>query len=186
MVASALVVATVRNKALATPAPFLYRRIVEETSRIEDAVAILRHSSRSQGHNLLLASAEDRSAAVVEFTPWRIAVRRPANGWISTTNHFVDPELARRYAQFEMLSSTDRLARLGEMCSADGLVSGDLTTAGRFLLDTEIRSPGAHEYCTIFNPCTIYSTLFAPQRKRMWVRVADQPDRSFEPVEIGS
>jgi len=186
MVASALVVATVRNKPLATPAPFLYRRIVEETSRIEEAVAILRRSPRSQGHNLLLASADDRSAAVVEYTPWRMAIRRPENGWISTTNHFVDPEMARRYAQFEVLSSTDRLARLGDMCSSDGLTRGDLISARRYLLDTEIRSPNADEYCTIFNPCTIYSTLFAPQSRRMWVRVADQPDRSFEAVDVGS
>lgn len=185
MVASALVVSTIRNRPLATPAPFLYRRIVEQTSRIDDAVAILQRSRRTQGHNFLIASAEDRSAAVVEYTPWRFAVRRPKDGWLATTNHFVDPEMTRRYARFELLSSTDRLARLGDLCACDGMADGDLTAAGRLLLDTEIRSPEANEYCTIFNPCTIYSTLFAPARKRMWVRVADRPDRSFEPVDVG-
>ncbi len=185
MVASALVVSTVRNRPLATPAPFLYRRIIEEASHIEDAVAILRRSRRTQGHNVLLASAEDGSAVVVEYTPWRFAVRGPKDGWLATTNHFVDPEMTRRYARFELLSSTDRLARLGDLCACDGMADGDLTAAGRLLLDTEIQSPNANEYCTIFNPCTIYSTLFAPARKRMWVRVADRPDRGFEPVDVG-
>jgi Acyl-coenzyme A:6-aminopenicillanic acid acyl-transferase len=186
MVASALVVATIRNRPLATPAPFLYRRIVEETSRVDDAVGMLQRARRTQGHNVLLASAEDQSAAVVEYTPWRFAVRRPKAGWLATTNHFVDPEMTRRYARFELLSSTDRLARLCDLCGGDGIAGGDLTAAGQLLLDTEIRSPDANEYCTIFNPCTIYSTLFAPMRNRMWVRVADRPDRTFEPVDIGA
>ena len=188
MVASALVVATLRNKPVATPAPFLYRRIVEETAHIDDAVRILRRSQRTQGHNVLLASAEDRTAVVVEYTPWRMAVRRPENGWITATNHFVDPAMARRYARFEVLSSTDRMARLGDMCSCScgDVGAEDLPGVARYLLDAEIRSPNANEYCTIFNPCTIYSTLFAPLRRRMWVRVADQADRSFEPVDIGS
>ena len=186
MVASALVVATIRNQPLATPAPFLYRRIIEETSRLEDAVGILRRARRTQGHNVLLASAEDRSAAVVEYTPWLFAVRQPQDGWIATTNHFKHPDMTRRYARFELLSSTDRLARLGDLCSSDGMANGDLTAAGRLLLDTEVRSPDANEYCTVFNPCTIYGTLFAPAQKRMWVRVADRPDRSFVPIDIGN
>lgn len=186
MVASALVVTTIRNRPLATPAPFLYRRIVEETSRLDDAIGILRGSRRTQGHNVLLASAEDRSAAVVEYTPWLLAVREPEDGFIATTNHFVHPDMARRYAQFERLSSADRFARLGDLSSSDGIAGADLTAAGQLLLDTEIRSPEANEYCTIFNPCTIYSTLFAPARKGMWVRVADRPDRGFEPIDVDS
>ncbi len=185
MVASALVVATVRNRPTATPAPFLYRRIIEETSRLDDAVGILRRSRRTQGHNVLLASGEERSAAVVEYTPWRFAVRRPENGWIATTNHFTHPEMTKRYARFEALSSTDRLGRLGDLCSSDGLATGEVSAAGQFLLDTETRSPDANEYCTIFNPCTIYSTLFAPAQKRLWVRVADRPERAFAPIDVG-
>jgi hypothetical protein len=184
MVASALVVTTIRNRPFATPAPFLYRRIVEETTRLDEAIDVLRRARRTQGHNVLLASNDDRSAAVVEYTPWRLAVRAPEDGFIATTNHFVHQDMARRYARYEHLSSTDRFARLKDLGSSDGLVGADLTAAGRLLLDTQMRSPDANEYCTIFNPCTIYSTLFAPGRKRMWVRIADRPDRSFEPVDV--
>jgi Acyl-coenzyme A:6-aminopenicillanic acid acyl-transferase len=186
VVASALVVATVRNRPLATPAPFIYRRIVEETRRLDDAVNIVRRSRRTQGHNILLASADDRSATVVEFTPWSLAVRQPEAGFIATTNHFVHPDMVKRYARFEFRSSTDRLARLGDVCSADGLSEGDLMSAGELLLDTDIRGPDANEYCSVFNPCTIYSTLFAPLQKRMWLRVADRADRSFEPIDVGT
>jgi Acyl-coenzyme A:6-aminopenicillanic acid acyl-transferase len=186
MVASALVVTTVRNRPFATPAPFLYRRIVEETTRLDEAISILRRAPRTQGHNVLLASAADQSAAVVEYTPWRLAVRTPEDGFIATTNHFVHGDMARRYASYERLSSTDRFARLRDLRSSDGLARADLTAAGKLLLDTEIRSPDANEYCTIFHPCTIYSTLFAPLRRRMWVRIADRPDRSFEPIDLAS
>jgi hypothetical protein len=94
--------------------------------------------------------------------------------------------MVKRYARFEFRSSTDRLARLGDVCSADGLSEGDLMSAGELLLDTDIRGPDANEYCSVFNPCTIYSTLFAPLQKRMWLRVADRADRSFEPIDVGT
>jgi hypothetical protein len=51
-----------------------------------------------------------------------------------------------------------------------------------FLTDLQTRHPEASEYCTVHNPCTVYSALFAPQQRRMWVRAADQPDRTFQEI----
>ena len=182
---AALVVMAPSSRPLGTPATSLYRRIMEEATSLEGAVAILRSARRTQGHNVLLASGDERTAAVVEYTPPRLEIRWPASGWIATTNHFNHPEMVRRHGSCAFLSSTERLARLGELYSRDGSDSAEVGSLAPVLLDTALRSQEADEYCTVLNPFTIYSTLFAPAQRRMWVRTADRPDRTFEEVAFG-
>jgi hypothetical protein len=183
--ASALVVQTTRNRPVATPSCFVYRRIMEEALTLEHGVDLVRHSRRTQGHNLLLGSGDEGTAAVVEYTPWRMAVRRPQDGWLATTNHFNHPALVRHHAQLAFQSTTERHSRLSELCRACDPGSSQAGWPGEFLLDRELRSPEANEYCTVWNPCTIYSTYVEPRRRRMWLRVSDQADREFEPLDIG-
>ncbi|MPZ15871.1 MAG: hypothetical protein GEU73_15855 [Chloroflexi bacterium] len=183
---AALVVATIRNQPLATPCPFLYRRIMEEARTLEEAVTILRRARRTQGHNVLLGSGDEGAVAVVEFTPWRFAVRHAEDGWVGATNHFNAAELVRHHANLAFPSSIERLARLEELCTVENRTDRDARTLARLLVDTRTRSPALNEYCTIWNPCTIYSTLFAPAQRRLWLRVADGPDRGFEEIALAS
>ncbi|MBM2810026.1 MAG: penicillin acylase-like amidase [Chloroflexi bacterium] len=183
MVVSSLTVTTIRNRPIATPAPFLYRRIMEDTNTLEDAIRVLQHAPRTQGNNVLLGSGDEGKAAVVEFTPWRFAVRRPEGGWIATTNHFNHPSMLHHGGQV-FGSSTDRLARLGELCDCQEPIPSEIGGAASFLIDAERPSAEANEYCSVWNPCTIYSTYFAPAKRRMWVRISDRPGRSFEDVRL--
>jgi hypothetical protein len=157
---------------------------MEETQTLDEGIELLRRARRTQGHNVLLASGDEGRAAVVEYTPWRFAVRSPEDGWIATTNHFNHPEMVRHYANTTFLSSTERLGRLGELCDAAPV--GEVGEAAQFLLDRQRRAAEANEYCTVWNPCTIYSTIFEPARRRMWVRASDKSERSFESIEIAT
>jgi len=218
IVAGALTVATLRNSPLAVPAGFLYRRIVEEADSLAGAIGILKRSRRPQGNNVLIGSGAEDRAAVVEYTAWQIAARYPTNGWIATTNHFEHPTMVRLGSPMTFLSSTERLARLEDLCtcSEDPKLGGNLQPArqywyehlrpsegayqwpddspnaaelarfGGFLLDTSTRHPDANEYCTVWNPCTIYSTFFEPRQGRLWVRPSDRPDRSFQEVRLSA
>jgi hypothetical protein len=186
MVTSALTVLTLRDRPFATPSSILFRRIVEETSTLHDALSLLRRSRRSQGNNLLLASGGEGQAAVVEFTPSRLVVRRPQDGWIATTNHFNHPAMVGHHAGSVFQSTTERLARLGELCAADLDAGERPESLTRFLLDVQRLNTDSTEYCTVWNPCTIYSTVFAPAEGRLWVRVSDRSDRSFEEIHLGS
>jgi hypothetical protein len=183
---SALVVMAPSSTPLATPATLLYRRVMEEASLLEDAISILRGARRTQGHNVLLASGEERAAAVVEYTPRRIQIRRPENGWIATTNHFNHPEMVRRYGTCAFVSSTERFERLSEIHSSNGVTSMELDCFAPYILDAQFRGPEMDEYCCILNPFTIYSTLFAPAERRMWVRPADRPGRSFQETTLAA
>jgi hypothetical protein len=185
LTASALVVQTTRNWPAATPSCFLYRRVMEEARTLDQAVEILRSARRTQGHNVLLGSGEEKTAAVVEYSPWGFAVRRPENGWIATTNHFNDVEMVRRYARFTYQGSTERLARLDELSGRAEPPPAKADDIGRFLLNSETRRPDLDAYCSVLNPCTIYSTYFEPALRRMWVRAADSAERVFQRLDLG-
>jgi hypothetical protein len=90
--------------------------------------------------------------------------------------------MLRRGAKPPFLSSSERFARLGELCSADETCAIEAAALGAFLTDTHLRIPEANEYCSVYNPCTVYSTLFAPKQGRMWVRATDRSDRTFQAV----
>jgi len=178
-----LTVSTRRNWPFATPATFIYRDMLQDTETLSDAIHLLRQSPRAQGNNLLLGSGSEADARVVEFTPWQFSVREPEDGWICTTNHYVSPEMDRFHTHGVVFSSGERMARLDEMCAVGTLADGK--AAGAFLIDQGLRVPEANEYCGVFNPCTIYSVVFAPTRGELWVRVADRPDRRFDRLTFG-
>ncbi len=182
LMVSSLTVATYGNWPLATPATFTYRRVMEEARTLDEAIAMIRRARRTQGNNVMVGSGDEGTAAVIECTPQRSAVRLPRNGWVAATNHFQHPEMVRRHPRSAFLSSTERLARLGELCGSDGACSAEVAGMSGFLTDLQRRTPGANEYCTVLNPCTVYSTLFAPRQRRLWVRAADCADRSFQEI----
>ncbi len=184
VVVGSLSVPTLRNTPFATPAPFLYRSIVEQATTVDEAVDLMRRTRRTQGNNVLVGSASDRAAAVVEFTARRLAVRHPEHDWIVATNHFAHPDLAPRSTKAPFFSSSQRFMRLHDLCRSAVPNGFDAARAREFLTDITRWSPDANEYCTILNPCTVYSTVFAPSEGRMWVRAADRVDREYEEVEI--
>jgi hypothetical protein len=185
MVVGSMVVATPRTWPLATPAPFLYRRIMEETGTLDGAIDLLRRAKRSQGNNVLVGSGREGTAAIVEFTPSRVAVRGPNDGWIFSTNHFNHPSMRHFHGRFAHHNSLERYDRLDAMCGATADAPATVESASRFLADLERAKPEDDAYCSVWNPCTLYSTMFAPARGKLWVRAADRPDRPFEEVTLG-
>lgn len=182
---ASLTVRTIVNRPLATPAPFLYRRILEEATSLEQAVGALRGARRTQANNVLLASGLEGTAAVVEYTPWRLAVRGLQDGWLVATNHFSHPAMLGRNPRQRYESSWDRSARLGELCGERGAGAGPEDVRD-FMMDTHLRRPEATEYCRVFNPCTVLSSMFVPQEGQLWVRATDRPDRQFEEVRLSA
>jgi hypothetical protein len=183
-VVASTTVATPNTWMLATPAPFLYRRMVEEASTLDGAIDVLRRGKRSQGNNVLVGSGSEGTAAVLEFTPSRVAVRCPEDGWVFATNHFNDPSMKQFHGRFAHHNSLERYERLDDLCRGTAEAPASVEGAGRFLADLERPKPEDDAYCSVWNPCTLYSTVFAPTRGKLWVRAADRPDRPFEEVTI--
>lgn len=73
------------------PYPFLCRRALAQRS-VADAIAVLTSARQLSRQNYMLADA-DGNVASVEVTGTDYAVLGPTDGWISHTNHILDPRL---------------------------------------------------------------------------------------------
>jgi predicted choloylglycine hydrolase len=95
-----------------TPFALCFRRLLEECSTIEDARARLVGMHRAGLNNLAVADRE--GIAVFEISPERVVVRRPRQGALACTNHFLS--LALRPATAANLFQTlDHYASLHEV-----------------------------------------------------------------------
>ena len=56
------------------PMPFLLKRVLEESSSIEEAIEIFKRSDRTRGYNYVIADAKNKRAVVIETTQNHIAV----------------------------------------------------------------------------------------------------------------
>ena len=89
------------------PYAMMYRTILEQCATPAEALAMVKRTPRTSANNLAVASP-DKEPLVIEFTPAKVAARRPVRGVVMATNHFRSPELAagakpscRRFATLE-------------------------------------------------------------------------------------
>jgi len=70
----------------------LFRMALAGAESTDDVLKVLKDNKRSTSNNLMICDAKGR-AACAELTIEKIAVRRPTNGVIYSTNHFRSKEL---------------------------------------------------------------------------------------------
>ena len=163
------------------PLPMLYRQVLQHARDLEGAEQLIRNTRRTIGNNLLVASAAEDDARVFEISPHGVATRRPLDGRISTTNHFLHDEMTPHQEGWVFPSSVDRHARLQVLCASS---QHGPPEAGALLLDTFSLAANSDPWSCLQNPGTIYSTVAEPATGRIWLRVNDRPDRDF--VEIAA
>lgn len=91
----------------------LFRKVMENASTIDEALAILKAGPRKGTANILLADGKIPNAVVVEMTSNKIAVRRAKDSMIYSTNHFVSEEMF--YPENKDPNSYARFKRLKEL-----------------------------------------------------------------------
>jgi isopenicillin-N N-acyltransferase-like protein len=163
------------------PLPLLYRHISEHASTLDEAERMIRAARLTIGNNLLVASADEDDARVFELSPRFVATRRPLDGVLTTTNHFLHEAMAAHQNGWIAPNSIDRHTRLTDLC-ASGACTPEQATG--FLRDTQTLAPDGSLWSCLENPGTIYSTLAEPGSGRLWVRTNDKPDRQF--VELAA
>lgn len=101
----------------ATPISLLARTILQYASTIEEACAIADTTRTFVSESLLIASARDRRAAVIEKTPARWALYEGEGEQLRCTNHYQSAAFADDPYNLENIATSDspyRLQRLGE------------------------------------------------------------------------
>jgi len=97
------------------PLAYLYRRILEECTTIDEAEVLMRKMKRSTAAAITLC--DRKGGAVFEITPKTVKVRRSVEGVCCCTNHFRCEGLSltkecRRYSVLEKLQQPDA-AKMG-------------------------------------------------------------------------
>lgn len=89
------------------PVHAVARRVIEEATDLDHAIA-LAGSARVSASTVLTVADRAGRAASIEMSPAGTAVVRPGeDGWLFHTNHFLDPELAAGDTIPRVESSTD-------------------------------------------------------------------------------
>ena len=98
---------------IGTPVSLVMRHVLQHAASLDEAIDIIRASQVFVADCYLVADGETGEAAVVEKTPLRCAVRRPAAGeaTLVCSNHFLTPELKADAANVRYLAEGTTVAR---------------------------------------------------------------------------
>ena len=165
----------------ATPISLLARTILQYASTIEEACAIADTTRTFVSESLLIASARDRRAVVIEKTPERSALYEGEGEQLRCTNHYQSAAFADDPYNRENIATSDspyRLQRLGELLdSLAPLTPARAVTILRDRRGLGGRDIGPTNEKSLNQAIAHHSVVFAPERGLMWL--------STEPWQAG-
>ena len=109
--------------ASATPISILTREILQYASTIEEAYAIARKRKTFVSESILVGSAKDGRAAIIEKSPEKIALFTGNGQQIICTNHYQSETFGHDKRNLENIETSDspyRFARLQELLKECG------------------------------------------------------------------
>ncbi|MHC4449989.1 MAG: C45 family autoproteolytic acyltransferase/hydrolase [Planctomycetota bacterium] len=156
---------------IGTPVSLVIRRVLQYAGTLDEAIAILEQAQVFVSDSYLLADGKNGTAAVVEKSPARTAIRRLSGAVLLQANHFECPEFEADEGNREYMavgSSLKRRRRLAE------LVTGALTPAeaAAILRDTRGADGGPLSLGNrgAINPCIATHSIVADVgRGILWV-----------------
>ena len=159
--------------ASATPISILTREILQYASTIEEAYAIARKRKTFVSEAILVGSAQDGKAAIIEKSPEKIALFTGNGQQIICTNHYQSETFSHDKRNRENIETSDspyRFARLQELLKAN--IPIDASKAASILRNR--KGVGGAEL-GLANEMAInqfiahHSVIFQPEKKLMWV-----------------
>lgn len=158
---------------VATPISLLARTILQYAASIDEALAIADTARTFVSESLLIASAHDRRAAIIEKTPRRTELYAPDADWIRCTNHYQADAFRDDPLNLENLETSDshyRFERLGELMEnlrpLDPERAAAILRDRRGLGDADI---GLTNEKSLNQAIAHHAVVFQPEKLRMWV-----------------
>jgi hypothetical protein len=153
---------------------FLLRHVAERAESVEQGIELIAKASRSCGTNLLVAQGNPPDAALIEFDHAKLAVRRPADGFVGAANTFM-----QLYQEGNPTASEHR-GRIG--------VAHGLALAGRGKVDFSFNIAGSDG--VPINGMNLHSATIDATNRRLRVAMGtipacDLPSRAFRLTEKG-
>lgn len=176
--------------ASATPISILAREILQYAATIDEALAIARSRKTFVSESLLIASARDGRAAIIEKTPRKTALYESNGEYLLCTNHYQSAEFADDEYNRENIALTDspvRFVRLEELMEANA----PLTVPAAVGMLRDQRGPGSRDIglgneCSINQSIAHHSVVFRPAELKMWVSTSPWQGGAFVCYDLGA
>ena len=176
LLAPALMLIGLFIAASATPISILTREILQYASTIEEAYAIARKRKTFVSESILVGSAKDGRAAIIEKSPEKIALFTGNGQQIICTNHYQSETFGHDKRNLENIETSDspyRFARLQELLKENAPI--DAPKAASILRNRKgvgEAELGLANEMAINQFIAHHSVIFQPEKKRMWVSTA--------------
>ncbi len=156
-----------------TPITIVARQILQYASTIDEAVEIANQYETFVSESILVASAKDNRAVVIEKTPEKTAVYESATDHLSCTNHYQSEAFANDSDNLDNIGRTDsydRKMRLDELIDSLAPLTPqkavDILRDRKGLNNTDI---GIGNEKSINQFLAHHSVVFEPDSLLMWV-----------------
>ena len=160
----------------AMPISLLTRQILQYASTIDEAYDIAQQYKTFVSESILVGSANEESAAIIEKTPEKTALFRSTDQKIICTNHYQSEEFAEDEYNKENIATSDspyRYARLSELLAENKPIDHiDATSILRNRYGIGNKDIGVGNEKSINQFIAHHSVIFQPKELRMWVSSA--------------
>ena len=157
----------------AMPISLLTRQILQYASTIDEAYDIAQQYKTFVSESILVGSANEGTAAIIEKTPEKIALYRSSDQKIICTNHYQSEEFADDEYNKENISTSDspyRYERLSELLAERSPVDNlDAAYILRNRYGLGNKDIGVGNEKSINQFIAHHSVIFQPKELRMWV-----------------
>ncbi len=156
-----------------TPISLLAREILQYATTIDEAYAIAESRQTFVSESILVASAKDKAAAVIEKSPDRIDIYRPEGSRLTCTNHYQSETFKHDEVNLQNIQDSDseyRFKRLNELLEAnfpiDPKKSVDVLRNQKGLDDAEL---GMGNPKAINQLLAHHGIVFQPEKRLLWI-----------------
>ena len=157
----------------ATPISLLAREILQYATTIDEAYAIARRRRIFVSESLLIGSAHDHRAAIIEKTPYKMTLYDPGQDLLLSTNHFLSDFFHNEQSNLQAERATSsgyRYEHLAELI--DAMPAMNPTDCARILRDQKGKGGKDIGMCNekaVNQLIAHHSVIFQPERSRFWV-----------------
>lgn len=156
-----------------TPISILTREILQYASTIDEAYAIAEKREMFVSESILIASAKDGRAAIIEKSPKKIGLFTSNDGRVICTNHYQSDEFKNDKENIENIETTDsyyRFQRLEELLQSDKPIDEkDAVAILRNRLGLNNQELGLSNEMALNQLIAHHSVVFKPKERMMWV-----------------
>lgn len=158
----------------ATPISILTREILQYASTIDEAFAIAKKRKTFVSESILIGSAKDGKAAIIEKSPEKtVLFKGKESDRLISTNHYQSEEFSKDERNMENIRTSDspyRFARLEELINEnmpiDASKAASILRNHKGLQDADL---GLANEMAINQFVAHHSVIFQPEKRLMWV-----------------